>query len=162
MKVGIISDTHINKDISKLSHITRNFPGGADYIIHAGDYTSIQAAEILMEHNHFVGVFGNADEEGVKALLKEKEIIELEGCRIGVFHGHGQGKTTIDRAYEAFQRDHVDIIIFGHSHQPVIVTKNGVLMLNPGSPTSKRKERWFSYILLELEGKLIRATLNFF
>lgn len=61
-----------------------------------------------------------------------------------------------------FKDDKIDIIIFGHSHQPVIKTINKTLMLNPGTPTSKRKERWYSVIILELSKGYINAQLKFF
>jgi putative phosphoesterase len=61
-----------------------------------------------------------------------------------------------------FKEDKVDIIIFGHSHQPIIKTINKTLMLNPGSPTSKGKERWYSVIILELERECINAQIKFF
>jgi putative phosphoesterase len=61
-----------------------------------------------------------------------------------------------------FKDDKADIIIFGHSHQPIIKTINKTLMLNPGSPISKRRERWFSVIILELEKDYINANLKFF
>jgi putative phosphoesterase len=80
--------------------------------------------------------------------------------KIGIYHGHGDEKTTIERAYEIFKDENVDIIIFGHSHKPAILTKNKILMLNPGSLTSKRAERWFSYIILNLEKEGIDVQIK--
>ena len=68
---------------------------------------------------------------------------------------------TLTRTFNSFIDDNVDIIIFGHSHQPLVKTEKGILMLNPGSITTKRFERWFSYIILELKIDGIKVNLEF-
>lgn len=130
-----------------------------DMIIHAGDFKTTETFNLLREYKSFIGVWGNNDPEEIKALLNETEIVELEGYRIGIFHGHGTKGTTIERAYSRFSDIQTDVIIFGHSHQPVITTRQGVLLLNPGSPTCKRRERWFTCIILELSASGISARL---
>lgn len=162
MKVGIISDTHIKKNINSFMCLIDTYLREVDLIIHAGDYTSLEALEVTKKYKKFVGVWGNVDGPEIRSLLKEKEIILLEGYRIGIFHGHGTKGYTFDRVYEVFKEDDVDIIIFGHSHQPLVRTKNGILMINPGSFTNKRKERWFSYIVLELHQENIDLQIKFF
>lgn len=162
MRIGIIADTHTGKNLDKLNDFLENHLNDVDMIIHAGDYRTRAALNTLKNFKQFVGVRGNVDSEDIQDLIPEKEIIEIKSYKIGVFHGHGIEKTTIDRAYDAFESDNVDIIIFGHSHQPIIKTKHNILMLNPGSPTSKRKERWFSYIILELNNHSLNAELRFF
>ena len=162
MKIGVISDTHIGKNPDKLYKFLDKHMRDVDMLIHAGDYKNSNVVNLLKKYKKFEGVWGNVDTDEAKKLVSEKKIIEIENHRIGMFHGHGSKKTTLDRAYEAFEGDNVDIIIFGHSHQPLIKTKNGVLMLNPGSPTSKRKERWFSYIVLEINGTGIDAGLKLY
>lgn len=162
LKVGIISDTHISKDIDELIDKLDTCFKEAELIIHAGDYINVDVIEALKNYNNFIGVWGNVDDSHVRAKLKEKEITEIEGYKIGIFHGHGKDSTTLDRAYNEFIGDKIDIIIFGHSHQPLVKTKNGVLMLNPGSLLNKRRERWFSYIMLDLRPDSIDVQLKFF
>lgn len=162
MKIGIISDTHLEKHPEKvLDYIDKCF-NEMDLIIHAGDYTNSKVINLIKSRSKFLGVHGNCDKSYVRELVKEKELIELCGYRIGIFHGHGEKKTTIERAYDAFSQDKADIIIFGHSHQPSITTKNKILMLNPGSLSRKRKEPWFSYIILELNKDFVSTNLMFF
>lgn len=158
MKVVILADTHIKDpaDAKKLLEFTN----GADFIIHAGDFTSAAVVEHLQKSGKFTGVRGNNDSVDMKDRLRKKEIFRLAGYTIGVFHGHGEGKKTAGRAYEKFVDDNVDIIVFGHSHQPAIFTKNNILMLNPGSPRKKMKERWYSYILLHLLPTGVQAELR--
>ncbi|PKM79946.1 MAG: YfcE family phosphodiesterase [Firmicutes bacterium HGW-Firmicutes-14] len=161
MKIGIIADTHITKDLNRLKTFLEKHLSDVDMIIHAGDFKSIEVLNLLREFKSFTGIWGNNDSDEIKALLNETEIIELEGYRIGLFHGHGSRGTTIERAYSRFSDVQADVIIFGHSHQPVITTRQGVLLLNPGSPISKRKERWFSFIIMELSAAGINTRLAF-
>ena len=162
MKIGIISDTHLDKHPEKiLDYIDKCFKD-VDLLIHAGDYTNSKVINLIKSRCVFVGVHGNVDKSYVRELVKEKEIVELCGYKIGIFHGHGEKKTTTERAYDAFSQDKVDIIIYGHSHQPSITTKNKVLLLNPGSLSRKRKEPWYSYIILQLENDHISTELRFF
>lgn len=160
LKIAILSDTHIKNNIEELRELLVAFED-YDYLIHAGDYISYKAFEEFRKHKGFIGVYGNADEVSIKTTLKEKEMLRLKGYNIGIFHGHGDNKTTIERAIASFDGEAVDIIVYGHSHQPSIQTKNKVLLLNPGSITSKRRERWYCYIVLELMEMGVEAKLCF-
>ncbi len=162
MKIGIISDTHVKKDIQSFANLLDTCFKEVDLIIHAGDYINADVIKLLKDYTNFIGVWGNVDESEVKGLVNEKEIISIKDYRIGVFHGHGTSSSTLDRAYEKFKEDEVDIIVFGHSHQPLVKTKNGILIINPGSLTSRRRERWFSYIILELNEQSIDLGFRFF
>lgn len=160
MLIGIMSDTHIHKHAEKINELINQYFMDVDMIIHAGDYTDSRVVSLLKKHKNFVGVCGNVDKNDVRELLHEKEIISLLNYKIGIYHGHGDEKTTIDRAYDTFKNDGVDIIIFGHSHKPTVLTKNKVLMINPGSISYRRTERWNSYIILKLEKDLIDVQVK--
>ncbi|MPN24863.1 hypothetical protein SDC9_172268 [bioreactor metagenome] len=161
MVIAIIADTHLTKDPNQLNRLACRL-SEADLLIHAGDYGQYWALDYFRTHFNFVGVWGSVDDDKIRNSLNEKEIVQIGSFRIGVFHGHGKEKTTQERAYNAFHNDFVDVVVFGHSHQPSISTKNKVLMLNPGSPTNKRRERWFSYILLTVDPPAFNANLIFF
>jgi putative phosphoesterase len=162
MKIVILSDTHIKKHSDKLFKFIDSLFKEGDMIIHAGDYVSSSVVSKLREHKNFVGVWGNNDKGYIRDLLEEKKIISVEGYKIGLYHGHGNCKNTLERAYDEFSNDKVDIIVFGHSHQPLILTKNKILMINPGSPSYKRREQWYSYVVLEIQDKKINVQLKFF
>ena len=163
MKIAVISDTHMNKHFSKLKDILDKHFKNVDLIIHAGDYTSTDVISILEEHSKFIGVYGNNDKSKLRGLLTDKKIITLENYKIGICHGDGPKKNTLDNVIDNFKDDKLDIIIYGHSHKPSILTKGKTLYLNPGSCTSKRKEPWFSYIILELKkDSPIEASVKFF
>lgn len=162
MKIGIISDTHIKNNIENFETFIRDRLSHVDMIIHLGDYVDHRVIDSIKEYKNFIGVLGNCDDNKIKETVNDKEIIEVLGKKIGIFHGHGKGKNTLDRAYNSFIDDNVDIILFGHSHQPLIKTKNKVLLLNPGSPSNKRKERWYSYIILDIDKENIDVNIRFF
>jgi len=162
MKIAILSDTHAKKHNDKLFKLIDNLSEEVDMIIHAGDYISTSVVSKLKEHKNFVGVWGNNDKGYIRDLLKEKVILSIDRYKVGIYHGDGKSKNTLSTAYDKFIDDKVDIIIFGHSHQPLILTKNKILMINPGSPSCKRREPWYSYVTLEIQDKKINAQLNFF
>ena len=157
MQIAIISDTHLKKNLGQLDVLITEFQY-MDLVVHAGDYGDPWVLTYLQKHFEFIGVWGNTDDTVIKASLPEKLIVQLGTYRVGICHAHGKGKSTTERAYNNFKDEQVDIIIFGHSHQPIISTKNKVLLLNPGSLTNKRKERWFTYIVLSIDHEL-HATL---
>ncbi|MBU3113426.1 metallophosphoesterase family protein [Clostridium lacusfryxellense] len=162
MKIAILSDTHAKKHNDKLFRLIDTLFVDADMIVHAGDYISSDVVSKLREHKNFVGVWGNNDKGYIRDLLKEKVILSVEGYKIGLYHGHGNSKNTLQTAYDKFIDDKVDVIIFGHSHQPLVLTKNKILMINPGSPSYKRREPWYSYIILEIVDKKINVSLQLF
>lgn len=157
----VIADTHLKVPDRMVEFLSR-LPYPFDAIIHAGDFCSPAVVETLQSRFPFFGVWGNNDSPETRCLLPEHSILTLGGFRLGITHGHGEErKETPARAYEQFQTEKPDAIIFGHSHQPVICTKNGILMLNPGSLFSKRRERWPSFIFLDLIYPSIKAELVF-
>lgn len=162
LKIGVIADTHAAKELGKLEKVVGKYLSEVDLIIHAGDFVSMEAVKLLEGSNRLLSVWGNNDHPEIKALFGECQVIELNGYKLGLFHGHGEKGTTIERVLSKFKDIPVDIIIFGHSHQPSIMTKNNVLILNPGSPTNKRRERWFSLIILTLEKQGLDVQLRLF
>jgi uncharacterized protein len=162
MKIAVLSDTHMPKRARLLPQQLLDGIKGVDLILHAGDWTSLEIYEELLKVAPVEGVFGNVDPIEVKEFFPDKKIIALHGYKIGLVHGHsGKRKTTPDRAIEAFQNDHVDLIIFGHSHIPIKKQVENTLLFNPGSPTDKRFQRQFSYGIIEL-GQSITADHYFF
>lgn len=161
MKIAVLSDTHIKtSNISTLQNFLIKLPK-VDMILHCGDLISYQCYSLLESYYSTVAVFGNVDDSQCKEKLKEKEILQLEGYNVGLFHGHGIKGDTLKRVKAAFCEESVDIVIFGHSHKPMIFTEKNVIYINPGSPFYKRKEKYYSYTLLDLEPKGISANMNF-
>ena len=151
MRIGIVSDTHLPQDKIKRLDRLKTYFSDVDYIIHCGDYGCSEVLHRLEKWAPVHGVWGNGDDHEIRKLLPEKRILSLGNVNIGVYHGHGENGKTVDRAYKAFEGESVDIILFGHSHQPSLQTKHGILMVNCGSPTAKRKEKRYSVALLTIE-----------
>lgn len=132
-------------------------------IAHCGDLTESIAIELLEEIAPVVAVAGNNDGKKLRHKLGERTLIEVEDARIGIVHGHaGKGRSTADRAFNAFAGECVDAILFGHSHIPYRGRRDGILLFNPGSPTDKRWNPAYSYGIVRVEGSKIRASHRFY
>ena len=147
MKILIVSDTH-RRNENYLTIVEREKP--IDMVIHCGDaegseYLIYEAAECPVEI-----VLGNND--FFSELEKEKEF-ELGNYKIWLTHGHNyyvsMGNETIKE--EARSRG-IDIVIYGHTHRPVIEIEEDIVAINPGSLTYPRQEgKRPSYIIMEID-----------
>lgn len=126
----------------------------AELILHTGDFNTIDVIHELEQFAPVRGVYGNADHEDVIRMLSEKQIIKAGKYKIGLVHGHGKGNTTEKRAIDAFSNEQIDLLIYGHSHIPSFKTIDGLYVLNPGSPTDKRRQQQFSFVVLTIEETL--------
>jgi len=161
MKIVLTSDTHIPKKGRVLPGQLLKECKTADLIIHAGDWSSMNVYHTLSKFAEVKAVYGNVDSEEIKEYFPEKEMFVINGFNIGVFHGHGEKKTTEKRVLEAFQEDSVDIIVFGHSHIPLVRYVKKTLLINPGSPMDKRMLPYYSYGILHLTD-IIKSEIIFF
>jgi putative phosphoesterase len=134
-KIVVVGDTHIS-DFKDIPNNIIKYCENADWVIHVGDYITKNVLEGFqnLKKVHFKGVYGNADNLAVKNSLKPKEIIEISNIRIGIIHPHFGGSISYleRRILKSFMYYNVQIIIFGHTHDPAIFVKNGILLINPG------------------------------
>lgn len=161
MVIGVLSDTHIPGRAKMMPEIVLRQMAGADHIFHAGDICCASVLEQLACLTPVTAVAGNADPPELAEALGEKRIIKLGGFRFGITHGHGQGGTTLSRAMARFVQDEVDCIIFGHSHIPLCAEQGGMLLLNPGSPTDKRRNPYYSFGMINTEDRLTARIVYF-
>lgn len=161
MKIIVTGDTHIPGRGKKLPTRLQKECETADLILHTGDWKSIEVVEMFSDFAEVKGVSGNVDGEDIKELFPLQQVIETKNVRIGLVHGHGEKKTTERRAIEAFEGVPLDMIVFGHSHIPMLRYMNKTLLLNPGSPTDKRKLPYYSFAIVHIDDE-IRAELIFF
>ncbi|MCX7911783.1 MAG: metallophosphatase family protein [Dehalococcoidales bacterium] len=129
MKLGVISDTHA-RTIDELPLTVRRALTEVDIIVHAGDFTQKTVLDGLRAIKPVRAVRGNMDSGEIRKDLREKEIFEVNGRRIGLIHGSGAPFGIAERVRKQFEG--VDIIIFGHSHEPCNRYIQGVLLFNPG------------------------------
>ncbi|MFH0738688.1 MAG: metallophosphoesterase family protein [Candidatus Omnitrophota bacterium] len=159
MRLGVISDTHITAQSKGLPLEVLEAFKNVDMVIHAGDIVDLAVLEELKASCAQVrAVWGNMDPYEVRAVFPEKEIIEIQGHRIGIMHGWGHPKGLIEVISEAFKDDQVEMIIFGHSHSAVNKKSGGIIFFNPGSPTDKLFADYNSYGIIEISDK-INATI---
>ncbi|MFZ5595493.1 MAG: metallophosphoesterase family protein [Bacillota bacterium] len=158
MKIAVISDTHFRDNEKWLPPEVVNDLREADLIVHCGDFEAYSAYRRMLELGQLVAVYGNMDTSGVKEALPDLVVFEAAGHKIGVTHGSGAPSGIEDRVAAQF-REKVDIILFGHSHQPRNEYINGVLFFNPGSPTDRIFAPYNSYGIIELTDSGINAEI---
>lgn len=161
MKIGVLADTHIPGSAKVLPEIIFEAFQRVDHIIHAGDIASMEVLKALETIAPVTAVAGNVDPPFLKDQLGEKKILEAGGFNIGVFHGHGKKGKTVQRAIDCFRSDLVHCICFGHSHMPFCEYYGDILLFNPGSPTNKRREAFFSFGILEINQVIIPHIIYF-
>jgi putative phosphoesterase len=161
MKIIVLADTHMPKRAKALPETVRTALADADHIIHAGDITDPAVLDMLAGFAPITAVAGNADPPELSEALGEKKLLFLDGFRFGIYHGHGSKGKTLDRALNTFTGQTVDAIIFGHSHNPYLERHGGVLVMNPGSPTDKRRNAYYSYGVIETGEKLSGHIMYF-
>ncbi len=155
MRIGVVSDTHIPERAEKIpQEILKEFKN-MDMIIHAGDFVELQVLNQLRAVCPSVkAVWGNMDSQEIKQQLPEKEVFKVGKYRVGVMHGHGAPNNLIDLMLSNFKNDSVDLIVFGHSHQPLSETRDGIIFFNPGSPTDNVFSPTKSYGIIEINDKI--------
>jgi len=154
--IGVVSDTHFPR-------FGRTLPRALEAglrraavtrILHCGDLTDLLAVPLFEAIAPFDAVAGNNDGAEIRKHFARRKVLEVDGIRIGMVHGDGSRGTTKDRALEAFAEGEVDVVLFGHSHRPLVTRERGVIVANPGSPTDKRLNPLYSYAILTIaEGK---------
>ena len=154
VKVALVSDTHLPRfgRALPLALVRGMLDAGVERILHAGDWTTPLAVDLLEAIAPVDGVAGNNDGPDLHERFGTARIVDIDGVRIGLTHGHlGPGVTTPDRALHAFDgTPGLAAIVFGHSHQPLVrLREDGRWLVNPGSPTDRRREATFSWALLE-------------
>lgn len=102
-------------------------------------------------------VRGNADEPELRASLPEELVVTVEDVRIGMVHMPGPRVGREARLRARFPG--CGAIVYGHTHEPQVERVEGTWILNPGSPTERRRSPARSLLLLEIRGKTLRAEL---
>jgi putative phosphoesterase len=156
MKIYVISDTHVPVAARELPPEMLRALKEAQLIIHAGDLVELSVLDELRAIAPVEAVFGNMDGWETRQALPAKKVVEAQGKRIGLVHGAGAPWSLPERVLREFEK--VDIIIFGHSHQPLREQRGRVLLFNPGSPTDTRFAPYKSYGIIEI-GQSVKAEV---
>ena len=140
MTLGVISDTHVST-FDELPDALVKALAKCDLIVHAGDIVSMSVIRGLETLAQVYAVHGNMDQPEVWSTLPARRIVEAGNRKIGVVHGWGGPDETWKNVIALFDR--VDIVVFGHTHEPMNEVVNGTLLFNPGSASR-------SYGIIEL------------
>jgi uncharacterized protein len=166
VRIAVVSDTHLPKFGRALPRRLREGIAGAgvDLILHLGDFTEPFVRALFEALAPFDAVAGNNDGPELVARFGRRKVLEADGVQVGLAHGDlGLGGTSAERARRAFAGDAVAVILFGHSHAPLVErVPGGPLLVNPGSPTDKRAQARYSWAVLELDEAEPRAEIRFF
>jgi len=150
-----IADTHIPRCAKGLPEALLPYLEHADLILHAGDLMVPALLDDLEGCAPARAVRGNLDP--LEAGLSETLEFEFGGVPVAMIHDSGSKRGRRSRMRRRFPEARV--VIFGHSHIPFLEDEDGLMLLNPGSPTDKRRQPEYTFALLWLENGEARARI---
>ena len=127
--IGLISDTH-----GLLRSSVALALAGVQLVLHAGDVGSADIIYELETIAPVLAVYGNTDAAGSPRLV-DARTLEVGGLTIHLSHGHELGQPTPERLLRRYD---ADVIVFGHTHKPLVVRAQGRLVVNPGAAGPRR------------------------
>ncbi|MDQ4149991.1 MAG: metallophosphatase family protein [Actinomycetota bacterium] len=156
-KIGVISDTHIPGRGRRLPQQVFELFEGADLILHAGDVIGSSVLEELERIAPTTAVLGNCDLPELAKTLPPKTTVRMGDLAIGMVHDSGSKEGRRPRLAAAFRGHRV--VVFGHSHRPMIEDDGSLLLLNPGSACDPRWAKVPTVAILEIEDGHPQARL---
>jgi putative phosphoesterase len=102
-------------------------------------------------------VYGNMDEEPLRERLPRDRVVEVGETRIGMVHDAGPRAGRMERLGQRFPG--CDAVVYGHTHMPEAARLGSTWILNPGSPTERRRAPAHSMLMLRIEGRTIEPEL---
>lgn len=147
-RIGVISDTHLPAHGGRIPDAALRHFEDVELIVHAGDHSNHAALDQLSAYAPVEAVRGNIEEAEIVALLPIKRELVVGGCAIGIVHILGEHAHYERNARREFPDARV--VIFGHSHIPHMEDHDGLLLLNPGSATDRRRQPHCSIALLTI------------
>lgn len=163
MKLLLLSDTHLPVRAKALQDQVWRLVDDADLVVHAGDWVDVATLDELQARaRRLVGVAGNNDGTELWERLGEVARVEVEGVRIAVIHETGAAagrEARCDARFGPASDAPADVLVFGHSHIPWdSTTPGGLRLLNPGSPTDRRRQPVGTVMTLEVADGAVRGV----
>ena len=158
MRLLLLADTHLPVRARDLPRAVWAQVEAADLVVHAGDWVSVDLLELLEQRSQqLLACWGNNDGPELRARLPEVARATLEGVRVAVVHETG-GRDGRERRADLAHPD-TDLLVFGHSHIPWDTTSPGGLrLLNPGSPTDRRRQPTCTFMTVELAAGAVQQV----
>lgn len=151
MLVAVLGDTHLPRGTRRLPEECVRRLRAADLIVHTGDHVTRAALDELRALGPPVeAVHGNADEPALRELLPAELVLDLAGVRLAVVHDAGARAGREERLRARFPG--CAAVLYGHTHLPQVERHGGVWILNPGSPTERRRAPQRSFLELSVHG----------
>ncbi len=160
MRLLLLADTHLPRRARALPEQVWRAVESVDLVVHAGDWVEAALLDALEQRAPVLGCWGNNDGDDLRERLPEVARATVEGVRVAVVHETGPKQGREARADGA--HPDTDLLVFGHSHIPWdSVSPGGMRLLNPGSPTDRRRQPTGTYVTLQLTGGHVRdVTLH--
>ncbi|HNM10602.1 MAG TPA: metallophosphoesterase [Mycobacterium sp.] len=158
MRLLLLADTHVPKRARDLPARVWDQVERADAVIHAGDWVDVALFdELAARAQRLIACWGNNDGAELRSRLPEQADVMLDGLRFTVTHETG---TASGREARMAQRyPDTDVLVFGHSHIPWDTTaRTGLRLLNPGSPTDRRRQPFCTYMTAETRAGTLREV----
>lgn len=159
MRLLLIADTHVPNRAKDLPARVWSEVDAADVVFHAGDWMDPGLLDRLQTRaNRLVACWGNNDGAELRRRLPERADVVLDGVRFTVTHE--TGAATGREARMARQYPDTDVLVFGHSHIPWDTTaRTGLRLLNPGSPTDRRRQPHCTYMTATVHSGVLRDVV---
>jgi putative phosphoesterase len=157
----LTSDTHVPARARDLPAELWQAIDAADVVVHAGDWVTESLLDAIEARaRRLIAVYGNNDGPALRARLPEVARADLAGVRLAVVHETGPATGREHRCANRFAD--TDLLVFGHSHIPWdSVAPGGLRLLNPGSPTDRRRQPYATYLTAEIAaGQLTTVELR--
>jgi uncharacterized protein len=161
VRLLLIADTHVPKRARDLPKRVWDEVARADVVLHAGDWVEPTLLDALEgKADRLVACWGNNDGDELRARLPERADADLGGVRFTVVHETGGSSGREARMAKLYPD--TDVLVFGHSHIPWDSTATtGLRLLNPGSPTDRRRQPFCTYMTAIVDGgRLSAVTLH--
>lgn len=135
MNIVVLSDTHLTTVTDELHDVCARYCDPADLVVHLGDWTAGCVLDFF-EHYRLEAVCGNMDDVSVRLRLPTRKTFRVGNYCIALTHGWGYGRDIQAQLLHEF--DTADVVLFGHTHRPLVEKRDGRLLINPGSVFSGR------------------------
>jgi uncharacterized protein len=162
VKLLLMADTHVPHRARGLPEQLWRAVAEADVVVHAGDWVCVELLDALLARSdRLIGVVGNNDGPSLSARLPEIATAQLDGVRLAVVHETGSARGRETRCAARFPD--TDVLVFGHSHIPwdTVAPTNaptGLRLLNPGSPTDRRRQPTCSWMTAEIDNRQLHRV----
>ncbi len=159
MRVVALADTHAPKRWKSCPPLVAEQLRRADVILHAGDVCTAAVLDELSEYAPVLAVLGNNDGPDVARWgAPETQQADLDGLRVAMIHDSGAAPGRLRRLRRRFPG--AGLVVFGHSHIPLDEGGDGFRIVNPGSPTDRRRQPRGTIAVLSIDsGQLVEARI---